>query len=128
MFVLRLSSIRAPIRPITSTFRAIGAQRSFQSCRILAVGKESKVRTYEPVITSPAQCKPLPGRNTIGGMLTDINADDEDRADKVEAEKNEQLEKAKKGQNEWEEELASDSESIVCCLLGQMFCIVCSDF
>ena len=46
-------------------------------------------------------------------MLTRSNTDEENRADRVEAEKEEQLKKAKKGENEWEEDLASDSESIV---------------
>ncbi|KAK3046932.1 hypothetical protein LTR09_011616 [Extremus antarcticus] len=71
------------VRNFITSPRAIGAQqRSFQSCKVLAVGKESAVH-------------------------------EEGRAEKVEAEKQEQLRKQKEGKATWSDELASDSESII---------------
>lgn len=40
--------------------------------------------------------------------------DEEGRADEVEKVKNEQIQKQKDGKGHWHEEIASDSESIVC--------------
>ncbi|KAK5165466.1 uncharacterized protein LTR77_008995 [Saxophila tyrrhenica] len=77
---LRASIARARV---VAAPRAIGAQqRGFQSCGVLAVGKESAVH-------------------------------EEGRAEKVEAHKQDQLEKQKQGKGHWKDELASDSESII---------------
>ncbi|KAK3706957.1 hypothetical protein LTR37_012456 [Vermiconidia calcicola] len=78
----RFSSMRAPTLRTSPIVRSIAVQRSFQSCRVLAVGKESAVH-------------------------------EEGRAENVEAEKQEQVKKARSGKGEWHEGLASDSESIV---------------
>lgn len=47
-------------------------------------------------------------------MIEILSADEENRAEKVEAEKQDQLAKQKQGKGEWKDGLASDSESIVC--------------
>lgn len=46
-------------------------------------------------------------------MLTDCLLDEEGRSDAVDKKKHEHLDKVKQGKAEWEEELASDSESMV---------------
>lgn len=45
--------------------------------------------------------------------MSPIETDDEGRADKVEAEKQEQLREQKEGRGQWKEGLASDSEVAV---------------
>ena len=45
-----------------------------------------------------------------------MNLGKEDRADEVERAKHEQLREQKEGRGQWKDELASDSESIVCTL------------
>jgi hypothetical protein len=47
-----------------------------------------------------------------------MGADEENRAEKVEAEKQDQLKKQKEGKAQWKDSLASDSESIVGCYFG----------
>ena len=55
--------------------------------------------------------------------------DDEDRASKVEAQKQDQLAKQKQGKQHWNEELASDSESNVRAIIrdesGEALELVC---
>ncbi|KAK4544992.1 hypothetical protein LTR36_003897 [Oleoguttula mirabilis] len=79
MSALRMSfARRAPVyRSIAGT-----PTRSFQSCRVLAAGKESALH-------------------------------DEERGEKAEYHKQDQLQKQKEGKGQWKDELASDSESIV---------------
>jgi len=78
----RLISMRAPIRRSPTLLRPFVARRTFQSCRVLAAGKESELHN-------------------------------EDRAEKVDKVKQEQVKKAQDGRSEWNDTLASDSESIV---------------
>lgn len=54
----------------------------------------------------------------LRGLITEIDADlrpadNEDRAQRVEEEKQKQLKAQKEGRNEWTDSLSSDSESIV---------------
>ncbi|KAK5115601.1 hypothetical protein LTR85_009772 [Meristemomyces frigidus] len=79
-----MSALRMNFARRAPVYRSFGAvtTRSFQSCRVLAAGKESALH-------------------------------DEDRPEKVEYHKQDQLQKQKEGKGHWKDELASDSESII---------------
>lgn len=115
------STLRSSLLPrasfagnIASRQNVHASRRSFQRCTILGVGKESAVRTFflsilqnDPRLEAGLDCQ-----GEEEEELTDI-PDDENRAEKVEAEKQDQLAKQKQGNAQWNDELASDSESIV---------------
>ncbi|KAK3623105.1 hypothetical protein LTR56_021775 [Elasticomyces elasticus] len=74
--------------------RSTGTTRSFQSCRVLAAGKESTLSRLPPYHDWDFE-------------------NQEGRSEEVEAHKQDQLQKQKEGKGHWKDELASDSESIV---------------
>ncbi|KAK0797783.1 hypothetical protein LTR59_006692 [Friedmanniomyces endolithicus] len=93
MSALRLAFTRRAAAPFAAR-TAQRPSRSFHSCRVLAVGKESELR------------------RVLTGVGFGI-ADNENRGEEAEAHKQDQLRKQKEGKGQWKGELASESESMI---------------
>ncbi|KAK0274508.1 hypothetical protein LTR35_011663 [Friedmanniomyces endolithicus] len=116
MSALRLTLTRRAAAPFAARTPQ-RPSRSFHSCRVLAVGKESELRTS---LASPQQNHPSRrGGEPRGWSRTCADwvglgtADNENRGEEAEAHKQDQLQKQKEGKGQWKGELASESESMI---------------
>lgn len=108
-----------------STFRVLAARRAplvsygivqragFHASIARPAGKESKLRkpTHLIAFSRREDIKKIKKENRVVANL--LETDHEGRADEVESEKQDSLNKQKEGKGQWKEDLASDSESIV---------------